>query len=275
MGATATFWFLGKIARFINNKGRGPTPPDNGNNQSDITINDNRTSTPTVNVTPPTPPVTEYDEPNESLITQFFTGETNKIKSTSLTDNAPSISEHKDVLDITDRIYGPESLILHGARRELGNIILEDKDKGKAPMVLSLNKTRDILEDVTDLKDFNIHIESELANLNMQDPTFNTKYMKVRMPLAAVLNETEQWFKEPLTESVAKARREGLLRLKQLYNKLPAKSSITEVVPYDLGDSSSSGSITPTQTAPSTPQITHKVMDNTDLPVENPFDNID
>ena len=228
-----------------------------------------------MNVTPPTPPVTEYDEPNESLITQFFTGETNKIKSTSLTDNAPSISEHKDVLDITDRIYGPESLILHGARRELGNIILEDKDKGKAPMVLSLNKTRDILEDVTDLKDFNIHIESELANLNMQDPTFNTKYMKVRMPLAAVLNETEQWFKEPLTESVAKARREGLLRLKQLYNKLPAKSSITEVVPYDLGDSSSSGSITPTQTAPSTPQITHKVMDNTDLPVENPFDNID
>jgi len=276
----------------------------------------------------------ETEESNESLISQFFTGTAMREKganneplsSTSI-DNAPSISEHKDVVDVTNLVYGPNSMVSKSekAREKLisyFNPASLDKDHPNFPIKYeedginiekmmdrykSLNlkeETPSIIDAKKELlrrisekwekfpKKVNEGSSSSLVNPLIYGPEKppvidNDKSLfdgtlgeladsllslnTISKDLADNIKVTEKAIDDLLKGPVnveSEHKMEILTRKLEEYTQ-NLKDSFQRI---DDARASSSGSTTPT---PSTPQITHKDMDNSNLNIENPFNDID
>ena len=142
------------------------------------------------------------------------------------------------------------TLILHKAKEEAGNIILEDKGEGST-----------LIDVATVTSAFDKGEMTEAAAILLSANKISQNLFD-RIKFAEI--SVADLLKGPKNADTTH-------KMEFLTNKI----SEYAIEISSLMEASSTGSITPTQSAPSTPQITHKDMDNSNLNIENPFNDID
>jgi hypothetical protein len=173
----------------------------------------------------PRPPIEPNDDPIEINPNLNLPDSTISTKSQDLNHYLPIVSSRID--------KGPM----------LRPLILKsdvNTSSASSSKIILDNTNSDILDTVKDTDSLINHLKSYTDKFDYDNIEFTGKYQKIRVGLAQTIEETERLFNQPLTDSVAIARKEGLRRLKVLYSRLPMKAE--EISP--------TGSLTPTNSPP-------------------------
>ena len=110
--------------------------------------------------------------------------------------------------------------------------------KGEILPEYTTQTTRNVIEDlvenhVSSKRDFSKLLDARIKNFDSNDPTFKHEYSMYKPMMLELTNELDRLFSVPGTEAIKKGRIEGLLKLEDLYMKIPQKEGthISDLIP--------------------------------------------